>query len=458
MTKQRPSAGRAAATPLPTVKYAWYVVIILMLVQVISYLDRFLPSLLIGPIKADLHLTDFQIGLLLGPAFALFYIIVALPIGWMADRYNRRTILATSITLWCCMTALASMARSFVPLFATRLGVGLGEAAVAPCSISIISDYFTRERRARAISIFMSGTFIGAGVAFLLGGPLVHLIATLPPVMVPYVGEMRPWQMTFLLVGLPGLFLAGMMFTIREPLRRERVADTGANPTFWTAFAYIRQRWQAFGTLFLASACCVTLGSLTFWNVALFDRTWGWNVRDVGIVTGLMYLTGGPVGTALVIWLTNRRIAAGRPDASLSTLWVGLLIAVPGFAAYPMMPSAPFAVAALFVAFVGQAIATAAGPASFALIAPGQIRSQAMAIYYLVISLFGLIIGPPLVGLMTDLFGGPGQLRYAMTVEALLIGIPAIILVAIGMASYRRKVVELEQLIDASAEAVVLQG
>jgi MFS family permease len=162
-------------------RYAWYVVGLLMLTQVVSYIDRFLPSPLVASIKSDLELSDFQIGLLLGPAFGIFYVLVGLPIGWLADRLSRRAILSAGIALWCAMTTAAAVTRSFVPLFVTRLGVGLGEAAVAPCSISLINDYFPRSRRARALSVFMAGTFIGAGSAFLFGGPIVHAIGQLPP-------------------------------------------------------------------------------------------------------------------------------------------------------------------------------------------------------------------------------------------------------------------------------------
>ena len=134
-----PSTARAFSN-----RYAWYVAGLLTLTQIVSYLDRFLPSLLVRPIKQDLHLSDFQIGLLLGPAFVVFYVLLAVPLGWLADRVNRRAILAAGVAIWCSMTAAAAAVSGFLPLFATRLGVGFGEAAVAPTSISLIGDYFGR--------------------------------------------------------------------------------------------------------------------------------------------------------------------------------------------------------------------------------------------------------------------------------------------------------------------------
>ena len=424
-------------------RYAWYVVALLMLVQITSYVDRFLPSLLLDPIKRDLKLSDFQIGLLIGPAFGVFYVLMGIPLGWLADRLNRRAMLAGGIAVWSVMTSAGSLATSFFGLFGARLGVGLGEATVAPCAISLISDYFPRAQRSRAMSLFMSGTFLGAGIAFLVGGPLVHMMSAWPDSVVPVLGRLRPWQFTFLLMGIPGLVLAVVMFSIREPVRQERT-NSGTAGNLGEAFRYVARRWRAFGTLFLASACVVTLGSLSFWNVTLFSRNFGWDVREVGIATGALFLTGGITGTLLGLRLTNRAVTAGRPDATLLALWTGLLIAVPGFALYPAMPSAELALIPMFFGFVGQAMAAAAGVAAISLIAPGQIRSQATALYYLVISISGQLLGPPPVGAMTDMLGDPSKLHYAMTIEALVIGLPGLILVRLGMSSFASQVALLE--------------
>jgi MFS family permease len=453
-------SARAAAVdatlPQGGLRYAWYVVGLLTLTQLVSYVDRFLPSLLLKPIKEDLGLSDFQVGLLMGPAFGLFYVMVTVPIGWLADRWNRRAILSAGIALWCAMTCGGAFVRSFLPLFGMRLGVGLGEAAVSPCAVSLISDYFPRERRARAMSVFMAGTFLGAGIAFLAGGPLVALIASLPPLVVPGFGPLRPWQMAFLIVGLPGFLLSVLMFTVREPVRTERVrhalrTDAAGNASLGAAFGFIRQRWRSFGALMLGSSSMVVIGSLTYWNVAVFERNWGWGVRDVGLATGVLLLTGGTIGTLLGIRLTSHWIGQGRKDATFRALWTGLAIAAPGFALFPVMPTPQLALVALLFAFIGQAMVTPAGPASLALIAPGQTKSQSVAMYFLVVGACGQMLGPPPVGLLTDLLGDPSMLRYAMTIQASVVGVFALTVVALGMASFRRNVAELERLIDDTA-------
>ncbi|WP_174300407.1 MFS transporter [Caulobacter sp. S45] len=417
----------------------WYLVSLLMAVQVVSYVDRFLPSLLVPDIKADLHLSDFQVGLLLGPAFAIFYVAVGLPFGWAADRLSRRGILAFGIAVWCAMTAAASLAWSFLPLFAARLGVGFGEAAVAPCAVSLIGDAFPPARRAKPIALYMAGSFVGAGSAFLFGGPLVHAIQHAPPL----IAGMRPWQSVFLVVGAPGLLLALLMLTIREPARAE-VTST-ATATLGAALGYIRRRWRAFGALFVASACSVTLGALSFWNVALFQRTWGWNVGQVGVATGLMFFTAGPLGAVASVWLSRRGMAQGRSDATLRSLLCGLVIAAPGLALFPLAPSAPIALVGMFIGLFGGSIATTAGPVSVTLLAPGQIRGKATSIYYLVISLVGQFLGPPPVGWMVDRFGHPSALRYAMSIETVAVSVPAILLVALGLPAFRRAAEELER-------------
>jgi MFS family permease len=440
--------------PERSLRYAWYVAGLLTLVQIVSYLDRFLPSLILPSIKHDLGLSDFQTGLMLGPAFTLFYIVMGIPLGWLADRVSRRALLAAGIAIWCTMTALAAQAGGFLTLLTTRLGVGLGEATVAPASVSLLSDYFTPERRARALSLFMSGAFLGAGSAFLFFGPLVHHIQSLPRLSVPLLGELQSWRLCFLIVGAPGLLLSLLMLTVREPARPRRLgtgAATGdANPTFRAGVAFIFEHWRAYGTLFAASACNVTMGALAFWNVSLFKRTWNWDVAQVGIAVGLILFTAGPVGTLLGVLRTNRDMAAGRPDATLRALFLGIVIGVPAYVVFPLMPGAHLALAALFFAHLGQAMATAAGPATLVVLTPAPIRAQTTAIYYMVISGIAQLIGPPLVGLLADGIGGPDALRYAVSIEAGAIGVPSILLVLLGFAHYRRSVAEVG---DESGEA-----
>ena len=430
-----------------SVAYRWYVVMLLLLIFILSYFDRFILSLLVEPIKEAMKLSDFQVGLLLGPAFSVFHVLVAIPLGWYADRSNRKYLLFAGILIWCTMTASSGLVATFLPLFLMRLGLGLGEAVVSPCSVSIISDYFDRKDRARAISLYMAGPYLGAGLAFLIGGLVVGWLQKVGPTEWPIFGMLAPWQATFLLVGIPGFVFAGAMLTVREPERKERTAHA-ADGRY--AFRYMAARWRGFGALIVGSTCNFALSALTLWNVPLFSRIWGWSIAQTGFVTGLFYFTAGPIGTALAIW-AQKKLGTGRIDGSMRVLILGLLICVPGSALYPIMPTPQFAVVFMFIAFIGKSVATAAGPASMALITPGEIRTQSMAIFNVFISLIGPMIGPPIIGAAVDFTGDPKMIGVVLSGYVLFLGIPAIILSCIGLKYYRAAVVDLEAALKADA-------
>lgn len=420
--------------------YRWYVVALLLLVFILSYFDRFILSLLVEPLKRSLSLSDFQVGLLLGPAFSTFHVLVAIPLGWYADRSNRKWLLFCGIVIWCAMTTGSGLVASFLPLFLMRLGLGLGEAVVSPCSVSIISDYFNRLERPRAISVYMAGPYLGAGLAFLLGGAIVGWLTKLGHVTWPVFGTLAPWQATFIMVGLPGFFFALLLLTVREPERQERTAAGPGRAS--GAFRYMGARWRGFGTVIIGSTCNFALSALTLWNVPLFSRVWGWSIAQTGTVTGIFYFTAGPIGTALAVWSAKK--FAGRVDGSMRVLLLGLFICVPASAFYPVMPTAELGVVLMFVAFIGKSVATAGGPASLAQIAPGEMRTQCLAIFNTFISLIGPLLGPPIIGAATDFTGDPRRIGVVLCFYVLVIGIPSILIVMLGLKHYRGAVVDLE--------------
>lgn len=425
--------------------YRWYVVVLLLLIFILSYFDRFILSLLVEPIKEAMKLSDFEVGLLLGPAFSVFHVLVAIPLGWYADRSNRKYLLFAGILIWCTMTAGSGLVATFLPLFLMRLGLGLGEAVVSPCSVSIISDYFDRKERPRAVSLYMAGPYLGAGLAFLIGGAVVGYLQKVGHTEWPIFGTLAPWQATFLLVGIPGFIFAGAMLTVKEPKRQER---TTASTDWRDAFRYMGARWRGFGALIIGSTCNFALSALTLWNVPLFSRIWGWSVAETGFVTGLFYFTAGPIGTTLAIW-AQKKFGAGRLDGSMRVLILGLLICVPGSALYPIMPTPALAVALMFIAFIGKSVATAGGPSSMAQITPGEIRTQSMAIFNVFISLIGPMIGPPIIGAAVDFTGDPKMINVVLSAYVLVLGIPAIILCCAGLRYYRAAVIDLEAALSA---------
>ncbi len=206
---------------------AWTLTILLTLSYIVSFIDRQLLGLLVSPIKADLGISDLKMGLLLGLAFSLFYVTLGVPIGWLADRVNRRNLVIAGITLWCIMTAACGLSKSYGQLFLARVGVGVGEATLSPCALSLISDSFPPERRARAIGVYSIGVSVGGGLAYLLGGALVQAVADAPPIDWPVLGEIRPWQSAFIIIGLAGLVVALLLTMVPEPARHERAGGTG---------------------------------------------------------------------------------------------------------------------------------------------------------------------------------------------------------------------------------------
>ena len=191
-----------------------------MLAYTNSFIDRQILTLLVEPIREDLGITDTQISLLAGLAFSVFYTVMGLPLARLADQSNRKRIITFGITGWSFMTAMCGAAQNFWQLFLARIGVGVGEATLSPAAFSIISDYFPKDRIARAFSVYSMGVYFGVGLAMMIGGLVIQAVSNAPPVDLPAIGRVRSWQLTFFIVGMLGLPILLLLFTIREPLRR----------------------------------------------------------------------------------------------------------------------------------------------------------------------------------------------------------------------------------------------
>jgi len=239
----------------PSVGYARYVVFVLMVVYTLSFIDRQILSLLVGSIKRDLAISDTRIGLLQGLAFGVFYTFLGLPLGRIADTRNRKNLITIGVLFWSLMTALCSGARSFTTLFLARMGVGVGEATLAPGAFSLITDSFPKERLGRALSVYSMGIFIGSGLALIVGGAVVDFTVRIPSVTLPVLGLMASWRLTFLIVGIPGLLVALWVYSIREPLRKNVLRASDGSPVHLSlpqVTEQIRLRWQSIAGISLA--------------------------------------------------------------------------------------------------------------------------------------------------------------------------------------------------------------
>ncbi len=414
---------------------AWYVVAVLTIANVSGFVDRQILSLLVEPIKRDLAVTDTQVSLLMGLSFAVFYSVLGIPIGRLADRRSRRAIVAIGAVLWSAMTALSGLARSFAQLFMLRIGVGVGEATLGPSAVSLIADAFPRERRGTAMSVYMLGTFLGSGIAYALGAYVVGLADAQVGLRLPFVGEIRPWQTVFFIVGLPGLLIGVLAMTMREP---PRTGTPGVIP-FADVVAYFRVNARTMSTLSLGFACSAAVNyGIAAWLATFFVRTHGWTATQAGTLQGVLTMTIGVAGTLLGGRLTDRWVRAGHIDAPLRVGMLAALGMLLTAGVYPLVSSATLAAALLIPVNLFAAMPWGAASAAVAEALPPRMRGQGSAVYFLVVNLFAGAFGPTAVALLTDhVFGDPAALRWSLAVCTIAGMLFTITLLGFGRAAYR---------------------
>jgi len=408
------SVDGAAVHPWPSSRRAWATVLVLLAAYAVAFVDRQILTLLVEPVKRDLDITDTQFSLLSGLAFTLFYTIMGVPFGWLADRGSRRNLIIGSIAFWSAMTAACGMASSFGALFLARIGVGVGEAGLSPAAYSMIADSFPPAKRARALSVYAIGAIAGVGLALIIGGAVIKWAVTAPPVVLPVLGELRSWQLAFLVVSLPGPVLALAMLFVREPQRQE-LARAGSGGTNNLA-AFARERWRLFLLLALGySFIGVPLAAYLTWTPAFMIRAHGWDIATVGAVYGLVLLIFSTSGILLGGWLADAQIAKGRKDAPLTVSVAGAALALPFAVAAPFMPdawSAMGCIAALSFAF---GIAQGLPAASIQAIAPNRLRARVMAVYFLIGNIIAFTVGPTGVAMISDYWlRDPAKIGVAM--------------------------------------------
>ena len=421
--------------------YPWYVVVILMLAQVVSFIDRQVITLLVQPIRADLAISDTGMSLLMGLAFVIFYVTMGVPIARLSDRYSRRTIIAIGIFLWSLATAACGLARNFWQLFLARIGVGVGEATLTPAAYSMIADYFPREMLGRAIGLYAVGVYLGAGLALVLGGVAIRAIAASGPIDLPVVGTLAPWQLTFMVVAMPGLLIVVlMMFTVREPMR-QNLAETREKsiPVREVAeFMWINR--GTFGSIFFGYATGgMAFYGFLFWVPEFIRRSYGWDISDAGIVFGTQLVLLGTVGTYAGGWFCDWLTARGYKDAALRSLAAFFAIAMPFVAITPLMPTADLAIPMLGVAVFTLSLQQALSPVAIQLFTPNQMRAQVVAVFFVISTFSAIAFGATSVALVTDyVFRDENDLRYSLAIVCAITMSLAAISLALGIKPYRK--------------------
>ena len=437
--------SREQSAPWPRPGYAWYVVGILTVAYTVSFIDRQIIALLVEPIRRDLQISDTQISLLQGFAFAIFYTIMGLPIARFADRHSRRAIIASGILFWSVMTAACGLARNFWELFGARVGVGVGEAALSPPAYSIIADYFPPDRLSRAISFYSMGIYIGAGLAFIVGGAVIQLVESAGVTTLPVVGQVYSWQVTFLTVAAPGLLVVALMATVKEPIRRglvpngARKSTPTSSPTVKEVVAFVGQSRKVLGSHYMGHAFLALIAYANFaWIPTFMIRNHGWSASEIGYVFGLLVLFGGTSGVVTGGWWADKLRARGRADANMRVSMYAALIMLPTLIAAPLVENPTLAIILVTPGVFLVSVPFGIAPAALQVITPNQMRAQISALYLFVANIIGLGLGPTIVALITDyVFGDDQAVRYSLAITGGLVAPLAAISLWLGLKHYR---------------------
>lgn len=433
-------AADASPGQFPSARVAWRGVILLTALYSLSLMDRQLITLIVTDIRADLGISDFQMGLLHGLAFALFYVTFGLVFGWAVDRYPRRAIIFFGVIFWSLATAACGMARNFNQFLIGRFAVGAGEASLNPAAYSIIADSFPKHRRAVALSVFGSGSFLGGGLAVALGALMISSIPA-EGMSFPLLGHLRPWRIALIAVGLPGLLLAFLVWAVLDPPRQERRSENAVSLS--DALVFMQGRWRFFACHFigfgLLAANAYGFGA---WGPTYLVRKFALPIEQVGLYASSIVLVFGMGGTVFSGWLIDRLFSRGRTDIHLRYFIfcsIGHIIVLTAAASVDSLP--------VYLALNGAAMFlasyTGAAVAALQIATPNEFRGQVSAIYLFVFTLLGIGLGPTLIGAITTFFfQEDAMLGWSIAMASAILLPMAMLALFLGLKPMRQAVIE----------------
>ncbi|WP_260928544.1 MFS transporter [Novosphingobium sp. 9] len=424
--------------------YAWLVCLLLSGLQIVSNMERQIINLVVEPLRRDFHIQDVQVSVLQGIAFALFYAVVAVPIGWLADRWRRDRIIIAGMALWALCTLGCMIARSFEMLFVARLLIGLADASLVPASMSLLGDYFPRARLAGPVGILTGATFLGSGMALTFGGLLLAILPVDRDVALPLFGSIHGWQLAFGIMCLIGIAFTLALLAIREPVRRDRSAVAGTanhSASFRDVIAFLIRQRRSLGSLLTG---LILLGTYQYgfsaWAVTMFIRVHGWSATRIGFIYGLYLMILGPTASALGGRICDWLRARGRADANYLVPLGGVIALLPLTVTFSLAHSGT--TAAVLLGFVSFASIICFGPAMAAIpdTVPSTMRAQTVAITMLLSTLVGGGGGPWLIAMFTqNIFANTAAIGWSMAVCAGLLLLPTAIFFYSGARTARRQ-------------------
>ena len=446
----------ASTTPWPSSRTAYYTVLLLILSLTSLQLDTAIVPYVSGAIKADLHISDTNLGLLLGLSFGLFYTLVGIPIAWLIDRFSRKWIIAIGIATWSLGTALCGVAQNYGQLFFARFVVGAGEAGNGPASYSVVADLFPREKMPRAIAYMQLGSVIGPGLALAVAAYLLNRFLEMKPMAMPW-GTLHGWQLILIAVGLPGVLVSLLMiFTMPDPARRtiaSQVTGPGyasgpfaAVTDYWVALVYMAKHWRVFGPMFASLFFgALSIGSIQ-WTPIFYIRTFHWKPGLLAILSSGVQLTLLPVCMVLGVLIAERFAKKGRSDAAMRTYLIGSSLGLLGIF-WPLMPNPWLAFALGSLRFVAIGIGSPSQNAAMQIVCPAEMRGKITSLYLFLFSVVGVALAPIVTGLITDyVFHDDSMIRWSIFLPSVILSPLSLLMIWLGQKPYGREVERLKAL------------
>lgn len=406
----------------PARSVGWWLVSVLFLLALLAYTDRLVLSVLVDPLRRSLGISDAAVSLLQGAAFTIVYVFASLPLGRLADRRQRKSLLIAGALLWCFATVLCGLARSFDILFAGRLLIGVGEATIVPAAVSMIADSFPPARLGTAIGTFAMGTVIGGPLGISAGGILLTAARHGRFSAWPFVGSLVPWRIVLVELGLVGLLAPLLLLTTREPkrVRTERGSSLGEMRHY---FARDRRRLLP---LYLAMAL-LSIGDygLLSWAPTALSRVFGWPANQVGLVFGVITTATGVLGAIGGGWLSDFAERRGGVRARLAVSLAAALMAATAAAAISA-PDARWVLAGIGLWVLASTFGSLGGICTLQEFVPTEHRAISMSVVTFCNTLIGLGCGPTLIALTTQYgFQAPAAVGYAITAVVVPAGLIA---------------------------------
>ncbi|MEM7610410.1 MAG: MFS transporter [Pseudomonadota bacterium] len=438
--------ANATEQPWPSPVLGWYATIMLMIAYTFSFVDRQVLNLLVEPIRADLGLSDTQISFLQGLAFVGAYVLMSIPIGRLVDRVNRIAVLVGGVVVWSLATVGCGMANSYSQLVVARMGVGAGESSVTPSAWSILADYFPREKLAGPVSVFLIGPYLGAGIALIAGAEVIDWSSNMESIAVPLLGEVAPWQFTFIAVGLPGILLSLLLLTVPEPKRRGRLADgetvQRTAPPWPVVIAYMREHWRIYFAFLVGMPfVIVLLYGLQAWVPTFLVRVYDWSIPQAGRVYGTIALLAGSAGVLSGPFVARWLSARGYTDYPLRIPAVAVTLA--GLCAVPASLQSNPTIALVLIAGASFFVTVPMSLVTAALqtVTPNEMRGVVAGMFVVMGNVIGLALGPTVVALLTDrVFADPLAVGKSLSLLFAIIAPLAVLLLVSGMRPFRETI------------------